>query len=61
MTLPLRELTKVRKDLHFAAVFLGTVWERTQDRRADEALEQIGAMRYEYDEAWKEARQEAGI
>ena len=55
MTLQLRDLTTVRKNLHFAAVFLTTVWEATRDARADAALEEIGDMRHEYDEAWKEA------
>lgn len=56
-----KDLVEVRKGLHFAAVFLGPVWDRTQDRRADEALERIGAMRHDYDRAFKKARQEAGL
>ncbi len=54
----IRTITQVRKNLHFSAGLLGVVWERTADPRADEALELIGEMRHEYDEAWKAAAED---
>lgn len=56
-----KDLVAVRKGLHFAAVFLGPVLDKTQDDRADAALEHISAMRFDYDQAFEKAREEAGV
>ncbi len=49
----MKALTLIRKNLHFGAVFLGTVWDETHDLRADKALEEIADMRFEYDAKWE--------
>ncbi len=68
MRLPLKDLTGVRKNLHFAAVFLNTVWEVTRGKRTDRqeellvtALDNVQDLRHDYDQAWKEQAESEGL
>ncbi len=63
----LRRVTKVRRDLHFASVFLNSVWEETRGLRSERheglleaALDNVGDLRYDYDEAWKAGAEAIG-
>ncbi len=63
-----KDLVDVRKNLHFAAVFLNSVSEVTWGKRDEKqegllltAVDNVQELRYGYDQDFEKARQEAGL